>query len=747
MPQYGGSFSGRPAYSLQMTVSVYSQDTAANTTRLNVRLYLSHDTSASSGTYDYVYAGWAWSAGSASASGSDQFLMGPSGDYVGKEITLYSRVTAPIAHNADGTKTVSIAASAGAWDPPGSASLSGSYALPTIPRAPGAPTLDSISSILAASAKANFTAPASIGGGAITGYTTRVSLDPAFGSGVTTFTGLTSPHSLTGLTPNSPYYAQTKATNAYGDSPWSATKSFTTAAAGAPHLGVARGRRNSGFWLFMSPPFTVGAVTTYTYQRVVTGPGAPAPVTTVTPDGTGTGIFDSLVLAPGQTVTYQALATIGGSPTGYSPSVSFDYAAEVGAAPGWPLVDGSLGAGIAPFDIETAHWHELVNNSISSVYGPAPTGWRTFARGAGALCKGAVTQIRTSVGLGAANTTGSYDVMAVFGSVQSAAGVRIGTDVVAPGLAQVYESVTYFASVLVAVDVATRLAVAVEWYDSTFALISTTVGVDQLLTANVPTTLSVSGSAPAGAVWAAVVSIDVAGTGWATGSLRFCGSAQLTASASYTYFDGDKAADPLYAYSWQGTANASSSVRTALVVDNASTALQDPDDDPIPAPPRAPVVEDSAVLSEIVWRRYITSINATNVREWIASVPTLILHANAAIEREVRIRYWRNPFAIPATSWTEEGAVVESEQVISYIPAYSTFTIDGVHRLATVVTDGGDTAGEVLPASHLLYGDGGGPATWPVLNCGMSYILTLDVPISSTIGNLDISLELTDRMF
>jgi hypothetical protein len=54
--------------------------------------------------------------------------------------------------------------------------------------------------------------------------------------------------------------------------------------------------------------------------------------------------------------------------------------------------------------------------------------------------------------------------------------------------------------------------------------------------------------------------------------------------------------------------------------------------------------------------------------------------------------------------------------------------------------------GDSLPADHLLYGTGGGPATWPVLGCNTSYLLALDVPTDAAQGNLQAGVAFTRRM-
>lgn len=895
---------------LHVVVNQTAQSIALNTSTISAQLYL--ERTAGTGRWSgYTNNSWSMTI--------DGQVIGGSGTYDlrggGSQLLLNGTFT--VAHNSDGTKTIGIGS---AFSDPHGTVASGSFgdalALTTIPRYPGAPTFNSIDNVTAVALRANFTAPASAGGSAITGYTVQVSTSADF-SGAVTATGASSPITKTGLTPSTLHYVRVKATNAQGDGPWSATLTASTAAAGAPHLDVIRKWDGTGFFVLVSPPFSVGAVTSYTILRSVVGPGAPADVSTVTAAAGPN--FDALVLAPGQTVTYRAFATVGGVATGQSASVSLDYAAVVAGAPFWPIFDGATQPRTPLDTTETAtiEWTNLVTNpsaetvttgytaipgttgvaaltsaapstvtaygtkvlkctwstastaagggtyydvpvtalatysfavghikssilnrlklrvewrtaiatisnsddaefvaaagtiytkSLAGLVAPAtatvaritvlsvagtsyanwsiasyleldgvwaaaqatvavtpdlgdltgmptlsgrrPRGWRSFAEGAGALTlAGAITQVPESLAL--STETGDFDVMAVFASLQAAAGMRVGTtaDTTSGFMSDVFATINYYASIKVKVDVATRMACEIEWYASNGTLVGRSTGSDQLLVANTTTILEVNDTAPEGAVYAAVVSVDVAGTGWAAGSLRFVGAVMLSASAKYPYFDGDSAPDAQYDYEWMDAENASPSLRVSLSSSGSGNALQDPDEDPLPAPPSAPVIEESTILTDVVWRRYVAAIPVSEVRLWIKGVPTLSLFAIAEAEHEVRIRYWRNPNDVDPTIWTDTGIEPESEQIISYIPGGTTFVIDGVAERAYVRTPATvDNPEAILAANHLLYGEGGGPATWPELDCETPYILTLDVPVEATPGNISMFLNLTDRM-
>lgn len=88
----------------------------------------------------------------------------------------------------------------------------------------------------------------------------------------------------------------------------------------------------------------------------------------------------------------------------------------------------------------------------------------------------------------------------------------------------------------------------------------------------------------------------------------------------------------------------------------------------------------------------------------------------------------------------------ESEFIVSYMPADSTISVDSTVRRSeiflTPTTPGVPSPG--IPAANLVYGQDGGPMTWPEFTCGDAYILTVDVP-PATDPAINIWMELTRR--
>jgi hypothetical protein len=190
-------------------------------------------------------------------------------------------------------------------------------------------------------------------------------------------------------------------------------------------------------------------------------------------------------------------------------------------------------------------------------------------------------------------------------------------------------------------------------------------------------------------------------------------------SVPLSYFDGTFADTPSLDYGWLGTAHASISVLTRTMA-NAPGPVVDPDCAVVPSAPRPPVLEIACLDLPSAWRRYTALIPAEEVPLWRDSVPIVRVTTSELAARQVRVRFYPNPFDNPVE--TLDPCDFCGEFVISYIPPESTMTIDGIRQNAVVVTAAGAQG-----ASHLLYSSDGGPMTWPLLSCGISYTVVLDV--------------------
>ena len=166
--------------------------------------------------------------------------------------------------------------------------------------------------------------------------------------------------------------------------------------------------------------------------------------------------------------------------------------------------------------------------------------------------------------------------------------------------------------------------------------------------------------------------------------------------------------------------------------------LIDPDCVTPPSPPRPPVILDSCLESPATWVRYSIDIPTTAVPLWTDAVPVITLTTRSVAVRQVRIRFYPNPFGYDLTDIDECDYC--GEFIVSYIPATSDMTISGILETATVSVAGGPG----LAATHLLYGSGGAPFEWPTLSCGTGYVMVVDVaPVE--VGDLSVNLAIAGR--
>jgi hypothetical protein len=243
--------------------------------------------------------------------------------------------------------------------------------------------------------------------------------------------------------------------------------------------------------------------------------------------------------------------------------------------------------------------------------------------------------------------------------------------------------------------------------------------------------------------------MDVNIAGWSTwkgGDTLELDGAMISLSQEFPYFDGSTTDDATYTYDWvdPGKPHASTSKRTALAqagpsaLSRSARGIIDPHCIP-PEPPRPPTIPSDCITEAGIWRRTYAKIPAVDISDWLSVVPTFELVTQSQVVSQVRIRVYPNPTDGPAelvdsTAWI-------SEQIVSYVPANTVLTVDGVHQRVWAEVAGG----EALTADHLLYGSNGVPPSWPVLSCGISYALSVDLPVEIAQGDARIHTYLTTR--
>jgi hypothetical protein len=481
----------------------------------------------------------------------------------------------------------------------------------------------------------------------------------------------------------------------------------------------------------LTPPGGTTGVSSYDVEYRPAGSGAAGTRVSGVSPITVTG------LNPGQGYEWRARAAY--SATTFSPWT--DWVGYVQPNPNTNPGDYFDGSTVDTADVDF-RWEGTVNNSISRAVGLHPTGWADFTQAAATSGgTGAAYRVTGSIArYPAGQPAGTKSVRFAFFSDATAAGFRAGTDDALT--AEVSEAGVYFGSVAVQPSRSQRLAAEISWYDSLGILLSRTLGPAQVVAPDAPTRLGVSGSAPEDG-FATVQAVDVTGDGWSLwrgGDTITADGAILTIGAATPYFDGDTPSTARDLYAWLGTPNASVSTWTTLL-DAAIDPLLDPDCPPPPTPPAPPAIVDECITEVGTWRRYWLQVPGGEVAQWIASIPTLTLVTGAQAAREVRIRVWANPDNLSPEQYDAAAGGWVGEQIVQYIPPETSLVLDGVSERAWA------TVGDVVAAAdHLVYGTGGGPATWPVLECGIGYLISLDVPLDSSLGNLTTDLSLTRRM-
>lgn len=357
----------------------------------------------------------------------------------------------------------------------------------------------------------------------------------------------------------------------------------------------------------------------------------------------------------------------------------------------------------------------------------AITGWGPIP-GTGGAANTTLQAATTPYGTNVIRTNWTTATTAVSG------GVQIDVPVQGGGLYS-------FEMNLVRTSINQRIQFQVEWRTAS-ATISNFGAVSKVHVAGVSQSHSFEGlTAPANATVARVKVTSIAGTGaanWSIGSnLEVDGLMVNYGSTAYDYFDGSTPDTSIYTYAWTGTAGLSTSFRE--ITQESASVLVDPALPATPAPPRPPTIPDLAIEEINEWLRYYAVIPAGNVAVWADTVPTFELSTGAEAIRQLRVRFFANPFdrepdEVDPTSYC-------GEFLVSYLPANSTLTVSGVSEQAWVSVSGGAP----IPANQLLYGTDGAPMEWPELSCGISYVVAIDVPPTESLDNLEIELVVNRR--
>lgn len=139
-----------------------------------------------------------------------------------------------------------------------------------------------------------------------------------------------------------------------------------------------------------------------------------------------------------------------------------------------------------------------------------------------------------------------------------------------------------------------------------------------------------------------------------------------------------------------------------------------------PTPPNVPLGCWDPPTEGVEFARTLVTIPATNFETFTEMLPVITLTTAEDATRDIRFRFYPDPEGDLDPSADPCGFV--SDIVLSFMPA-GTLVIDSSYEQVHITTTGGNTR----RADSLVFATDQRPITWPVLDCGVQYLLTIDV--------------------
>lgn len=170
----------------------------------------------------------------------------------------------------------------------------------------------------------------------------------------------------------------------------------------------------------------------------------------------------------------------------------------------------------------------------------------------------------------------------------------------------------------------------------------------------------------------------------------------------------------------------------AEAISSYADFIDDPFFTAIALPPKPPIIKPPNVLDLTSWRRLLAPIPAMHTNRAGRAAPVITVAAGAVNAQHIRLRFY-------AEGTGNTGCDYDGEFLISYLPANSIMTLNGITEQATVTLPDG----REVPGGHLVYGSDGRPFLWPSLGSGRLYTMAADMMPGQTdiIILLDISVR------
>lgn len=212
----------------------------------------------------------------------------------------------------------------------------------------------------------------------------------------------------------------------------------------------------------------------------------------------------------------------------------------------------------------------------------------------------------------------------------------------------------------------------------------------------------------------------------------------------YVYANTKRVITSLFDSPVWGTGVTAGSVATttfgeAICGSPAWTPLYDPECSVAITPPTAPNIPLNCWTppeEDSTHNRTVVTIPAQNFDKFTEMMPTITLQNDVDSIRDLRIRFYPDPDGLLDLDADPCGFV--TDMVLTFMPV-GTLNIDASRQQVHITTEGGHTR----RADSLIVGTDLRPIKWPVLDCGVQYLMTIDTLGSDAPVPLD--LDLTAR--
>lgn len=164
------------------------------------------------------------------------------------------------------------------------------------------------------------------------------------------------------------------------------------------------------------------------------------------------------------------------------------------------------------------------------------------------------------------------------------------------------------------------------------------------------------------------------------------------------------------------------------------TPVYDPLCPAIVVPPPPPSVPLGCYAPPANWFRRTITIPHEYIPLWSDAVPLLKVNATDGDIRNLRLRFYADVDGDGDV--TDDPCAYCGDIVISYVPEGATLVFDGSDQVVYVETPGGVRR----RADNLVFATDGTPFDWPTLSCGFAYVVTFDLPQTSVVPTIDLSL-------